>query len=323
MKKFPSLTTAEGPEARQPAPPHLPIRILVVDDDADIRRLNTTVLQDSGYDVDGAADGAAAWEALKVDHYDLLITDNNMPKLTGVELLQKMRAARMFLPVIIASGTYFPPESESAEAAPSPWCQPDAALLKPYTIAALLLAVKKILSANNPPPTEASPIVRQLKSPHPTFAAAAPSGFPRAAHRILVADEDQDLRQMYAEILAGSNCRVDGVADGVAGWEALQTNRYQLLITEHDLPKLTGVELIRKARAAHLALPIVMVANRLSDAELICDPAMQLAATLMKPFAMDTLLNTVNPLLRPAAPALASGFGQASFNYAAPPVNTP
>ncbi|MBE0544257.1 MAG: response regulator, partial [Verrucomicrobia bacterium] len=81
-------------------------RILVVDDDDSIRQLNTAVLTRAGYTVDAAEDGVVAWHALNAESYDLLITDNNMPALTGIELLQKMRAARMCLPVIVASGTF-------------------------------------------------------------------------------------------------------------------------------------------------------------------------------------------------------------------------
>ena len=51
--------------------------------------------------------------------------------------------------------------------------------------------------------------------------------------------------------------------DGVAAWEALQVNNYNLLITEHNLPKLTGVELVRKLRAARMDVPVVMAAVRL------------------------------------------------------------
>ena len=69
--------SASAPLQSQTNPPH---RILVVEDDISIRRLNTEVLRRSGYEVDAAEDGAAAWEALNADSYDLMITDNNMPK---------------------------------------------------------------------------------------------------------------------------------------------------------------------------------------------------------------------------------------------------
>ena len=117
-------------------------------------------------------------------------------------------------------------------------------------------------------------------------------------HRILVVDEDSDLRLLYADVLALPGYHVDAAEDGAAGWEALQANNYNLLITEHSLPKLTGVELVRKLRAAHMALPVVMTAGRLPAQELARNPSLQLAATLLKPFAVDTLLATVKNVLR-------------------------
>ena len=121
-----------------------PRRILVVDDDISIRQLNTEVLIHSGYEVDAAADGAAAWDALSADSYDLLITDHNMPKVSGVELLERLRAAHMALPVIMATGAL--PKQEFTQ---QPWLQPAATLLKPYTTEALLGTVREVLRATD------------------------------------------------------------------------------------------------------------------------------------------------------------------------------
>jgi DNA-binding response OmpR family regulator len=127
-----------GPTLRGPGNP--PRRILVVDDEATILRLTTLSLVHSGYDVDAAEDGAEAWEALQVKHYDLVITDNNMPNLSGVELIQKLHNAGMSLPVIMATGS--PPEPEFTD---TPWFHPVATLLKPYTVKELLETVEAFL----------------------------------------------------------------------------------------------------------------------------------------------------------------------------------
>ena len=54
-------------------------RILVADDDEGIRCLLSVALTLAGYDVNLASDGEQAWDTLSHDHYDLLITDNEMP----------------------------------------------------------------------------------------------------------------------------------------------------------------------------------------------------------------------------------------------------
>jgi response regulator RpfG family c-di-GMP phosphodiesterase len=67
-----------------PPEPNPRQRILVVEDDAAIRQVNQEVLTYSGYHVDGAEDGAAAWAALQQINYDLVVTDNDMPKVPRV-----------------------------------------------------------------------------------------------------------------------------------------------------------------------------------------------------------------------------------------------
>ena len=137
-------------------------RILVVEDDADIRRLNTEVLVHYGYDVDAAEDGELAWAALMTQEYHLMITDNNMPKVTGVELLKKMHGARMALPVIMATG-----EEPKWEFTQNPLIVPAAMLLKPYTVAELLGTVRSVLRATVNPDEPIVPPLYQHSPPFP------------------------------------------------------------------------------------------------------------------------------------------------------------
>jgi two-component system response regulator QseB len=116
----------------------------MVEDDKSIRHFCVQALFASGYQVHAAEDGAAAWDALQINTYHLLITDHGMPKVTGVELLKKLHDARKALPVIMATGTI--PEAEFTRC---PWLLPDATLLKPYTTAELLEIVNDVLRATN------------------------------------------------------------------------------------------------------------------------------------------------------------------------------
>lgn len=115
-------------------------RILLVDDDHDLRSMNAALLVQSGYHVDTAGDGASGWRALKARRYDVLITDNTMPGVTGLELIKKLRSEEMTLPVIMASGTV--PTEELIQ---NPWLHIDAMLRKPYTITDLVKTVGKVL----------------------------------------------------------------------------------------------------------------------------------------------------------------------------------
>jgi DNA-binding response OmpR family regulator len=115
-------------------------RILVVEDEGDLRQLTAEVLVDGGYQVDVVADGSAAWSAVKLSRYDLVVTDQFLPKVSGVELIKKIHGARMTLPVIMA--TRFLPTWEFAL---HTWLLPVKMMFKPYSSQKLLGMVKSVL----------------------------------------------------------------------------------------------------------------------------------------------------------------------------------
>lgn len=81
----------------------MPHRILVVDDDADIRDLVSTKLESSGYEVETAGDGATGLELALHNQYSLIISDVMMPGMSGVDMVRMMRSAEppVSIPVIL------------------------------------------------------------------------------------------------------------------------------------------------------------------------------------------------------------------------------
>ena len=67
-------------------------RVLTVDDDPLVRSLIKELLESQGYKVDMAEDGMFGLDAYKAGKYDLLILDCNMPRMSGVQLLEAIRA---------------------------------------------------------------------------------------------------------------------------------------------------------------------------------------------------------------------------------------
>ena len=112
--------------------------------------------------------------------------------------------------------------------------------------------------------------------------------------RILVVEDDDDIRRLNAEALTGSGYHVEAVVDGAEGWEALNASRYDLLITDNSMPNLTGIELIKKLNDARMAVPVIL-ASGLEQADQVAE--LRLAATLPKPFTLDELLGTVKKVL--------------------------
>ncbi len=123
------------------------------------------------------------------------------------------------------------------------------------------------------------------------------------SHRILVVEDQPALRSLSAQVLVRSGYEVDVAEDGMAGWEALRAESYDLLITDNQMPRLSGLELVKKLRAAHLALPVIMASGTFSTEQLNRHRSLQFAALLLKPFTTDQLLATVQEILRATANA--------------------
>ncbi|MBC3363351.1 hybrid sensor histidine kinase/response regulator [Pseudomonas sp. SWRI154] len=80
-------------------------RILVVDDSLTVRELERKLLLNRGYDVAVAVDGMDGWNALRAEDFDLLITDIDMPRMDGIELVSLLRrdSRLQSLPVMVVS----------------------------------------------------------------------------------------------------------------------------------------------------------------------------------------------------------------------------
>ena len=79
--------------------------ILVVDDSSVTRTMVKGILETAGYRVQVAADGMQAWELLRSRPFDLLVSDVNMPEMSGFDLAEKVRSDRLLrhVPVILVT----------------------------------------------------------------------------------------------------------------------------------------------------------------------------------------------------------------------------
>jgi CheY-like chemotaxis protein len=129
--------------------------------------------------------------------------------------------------------------------------------------------------------------------------------------RILVVDDDADIRNFVAQILCGVGHRVGFAEDGEAGWEALRAGDFDVLITDHDMPRLSGLDLVRRVRSVPVDLPVILMSGRLPQEGadfLRLHPPGQ---TMAKPFSLLELLDKVQCLL-----AQVAILGAVSFRYA-------
>jgi len=97
------LGRAEAFFARRAGAEH-PAKVLVVDDEESIREVSATLLEQTGYHVETAADPLEAIGRILQGGFDLVVTDLQMPGMDGVSLLRRIRAAQPQLPVVISTG---------------------------------------------------------------------------------------------------------------------------------------------------------------------------------------------------------------------------
>ncbi len=122
----------------------------------------------------------------------------------------------------------------------------------------------------------------------------APGGNCPIAPRILFADDEPGIRFFSEIALSRAGYTVTTVADGQEAWKALETETFDLLVTDNQMPYLTGQELVLKVRQHGLELPIIVAA---SDLEFFLNPDnewLQVAQLLQKPFDLQQLKEAVN-----------------------------
>ncbi len=116
-------------------------RILVVDDSKAVRESVSYVLDQAGYEIVQAVDGADAITKLDGTHFDLVVTDVNMPNMDGIELTASIRAldAYKFTPVVVlTTESQQSKMSAGKEAGATGW------IVKPFNSDKLLQVVKRL-----------------------------------------------------------------------------------------------------------------------------------------------------------------------------------
>jgi len=118
-----------------------PYHILVVDDEESMRDFAVEALHYGGYNTDAVDGGTAAMRALRADHYDLVLTDFNMPNGSGADLIIKMHAEGFRIPIIMMTGSALTKELLTLTS----MLHVAKILQKPFGMDMLLATVKKYL----------------------------------------------------------------------------------------------------------------------------------------------------------------------------------
>ncbi len=132
-----------------------------------------------------------------------------------------------------------------------------------------------------------------------------PSTEKTAMKTILTVDDSPSIRQMLAYVLSSNGYNVVEAADGELGLEAARQTAADLVITDHNMPKMDGIALIKALRAlpGYQKVPIMMLTTESSPALKQLGREAGASGWMVKPFDPDKLLLMVNKALGPAVAA--------------------
>jgi len=170
--------------------------VLIVDDEPNVRLMLRTALESVGYDVIEAEDGHAALERLRRigSGCDLILLDLKMPKMDGMELLSRLRAADNVVPVVILTAHGSIPEVVTAMKLGA-----IDFLTKPVTPDALRRVVAEVIERHAAPPSAAGPAG---SSPTPSDRSKQVAFDLARAKRALNRGEFSEAERLLREIIA-------------------------------------------------------------------------------------------------------------------------
>ena len=242
--------------------------VLLADDSPLIHRHTVPILEDDGYEVRSAADGAEAIALARALTPDLVITDVEMPGVDGYGVCKALKSdpATAHVPVLICSTL-----GEAAD------------LERGFDAGADDYLVKPVL------PEELSTRVRALVL----------GSLPASRERILVVDDSPAQRHYVADCLARQGFEVATADNGRAALDRAAAIRPALVISDYEMPVMTGFELVHALRRDPelRQIPVIMLTARDSRRDMAQMRAAGASAYLVKPFSQDKCIALVERTL--------------------------
>lgn len=115
-------------------------------------------------------------------------------------------------------------------------------------------------------------------------------------NRILLAEDNDSLRELVQDYLAQNDFEVDAKEDGLSAWEALLENSYQLVLLDVMMPGMDGFELCRKIRERE-NVPILFLTARVQEEDQLRGYRLGADDYIMKPFSLPVLLAKCRAIL--------------------------
>ncbi len=244
------------------------LTVLLADDSELIHKHTVPILEAAGYVVQQAFNGKEALEVIEREHPDLLLTDVEMPELDGFSLCRTLKEDERTasIPVVICSSL-----GEAADLEKGFDAGADDYLVKPVVPEELVSRLHSLLAT------------RMVS----------------ARERVLVVDDSAAIRHLVADCLRRQGFRIETAVDGQDGLEKAVAAPPELVLTDYDMPRMTGFELVHALRhdIKTRDVPLVMLTARDSKRDQAQMRAAGLTSYLVKPFTTDKCIAIVERVL--------------------------
>lgn len=271
-EKIPRLADVPGDAERACTPKGVKKRegaiknILVVDDEPHIRKILSLLLTKKGYRVNTAPSGETALEFLKHERPDLIILDQNMPGMNGLETLKRIRGLDKEIGIVMLTGYVSDDLKKSAAQ-----MGVDDFLTKGKDTSAQLFfqSIENVLK-------------RQEMFVKKKF---------NWVSKILVVDDETGVRMLLSKFLIKNGFEVKTASSGEEALEILRTKAYQpeVILLDIKMPGMDGLVTLREIRKIDEEVGVIIMTG--SGDESLGHQAMNSGAYeyIMKPFDFDYL----------------------------------
>ncbi len=233
-------------------------RILVVDDESNIRELIRKTLNMEGYEVTTVPTPSQALDAVEHNSFDLVVLDIVMREESGIATLKKMRESGKTMPIVIFSGYITIELEEEARLAGA-----NEVLRKDFGIFQLVERIGRILKAKE------QIFERSLRWKE---------------KGVLIVDDDGGIRKLLRGFLEMKGCRVLEAESGERALELAASDNISAVLLDIQMPGMDGIATLKRLLEIDPKLGVVMVTAVLDDERV--EAAMKLGAYsyILKPF---------------------------------------
>jgi putative nucleotidyltransferase with HDIG domain len=258
------------------------ISILIVDDEPLNREVFSHLLKKSGYMTRAVGSGAQTIELMKLEKFDMILLDINMPEINGVQVLEHIKKNKITsdVPVIMVTA-----ENDNNT-----------------VIRCIKLGADDYIKKPVEPTLLRSRIWRCVQK-HKNFTGAEPPATasrdkPRA--HIMVVDDDEHHRAIVQHRLAANNHIILQASNGLEAIELLETNQVDLILLDVAMPGLDGYQTLERIKASenNRQIPILMCSA--DDSPKTIDKCLKAGADdyVLKPFNAALLNARIDSCLR-------------------------